>query len=282
NILRLRYGTTTSDGMVSEMLTNKSKLSINPLYRQKDMNKLLIILELKKSGVLQYLSHAQADIVFLQETHIGPRQGYPEGSMHVEELQPDYMWAAFTVFRKNSRGVAILFKRDLACEGFCITGDPKGRYLIITCHIWGKQFIFINVYNPTDDKIDFGDFHDLLSKSPPSSFFVLGGDFNTVLEAQFDKTSNIRNRGHKNRLKGLQGFLEHFNLLDVWRYLYPEEKSFTYYDIKGKSRLDYFFIPYEILRKVNDCKIHARPQFSNRQDFISDHLITLLLCALFN
>ena len=40
---------------------------------------------------------------------------------------------------------------------------------------------------------------------------------------------------------------------------------------KGKSRLDYFFVPIEFLSRVRECKIHDRPQHVGRQDYISDH-----------
>uniref|UniRef100_A0A4W4E9Z8 exodeoxyribonuclease III n=1 Tax=Electrophorus electricus TaxID=8005 RepID=A0A4W4E9Z8_ELEEL len=197
---------------------------------------------LKKSNILNYLKLLRADVVFLQETHVGPSANCPAGSIQIQGLYPDYDWAVFTTFKNTCRGVAVLFREGLGCEGLRVVGDDKGRYLIISCKIQEKEFEFVNVYNPTDELIDFNQFRDDLLSPSEATYFVIGGDFNTVMDAEFDRTSNIRNRGHRVRFTGLMSFLETFNLVDIWRWLYPEEKSFTYFDVKGKSRLDYFFL----------------------------------------
>ncbi|KPP56443.1 hypothetical protein Z043_125934, partial [Scleropages formosus] len=176
----------------------------------------------------------------------------------------------------NSRGVAVLFRRDLCCEGLRVIQDKNGRYLIIQCTIEGQDFVFVNVYNPIDEKIEFMNEFDLLIKPFNSSFIVMGGDFNTVLETELDKTSRCKNRGHRERLRDLAGFLKKYDLVDVWRCLHPEEKSFTYFGMgqKGNSRLDYFFIPVKVLRTVTACEVHARPQYSGKEGYISDHAPT--------
>ncbi|KAI4874512.1 hypothetical protein NFI96_002235 [Prochilodus magdalenae] len=225
----------------------------------------------KKSSVFAHLNFLQADVVFLQETHIGPGPSSPSGSIQIQGLENDYDWAVYTVFKRNCRGVAILFRKGLGCEGLRVVGDEKGRYMIISCRIQEKEFVFVNVYNPTDEKIDFNKLRDSLIPASESAYFVMGGDFNTVMDAEVDKTSNNRNRGHRDRFRGLSSFLETFSLVDVWRWLYPEEKNFTYFDGKGKSRLDYFFLPVRSLTSVTACQIHNRPQHLERQGCISDH-----------
>ncbi|XP_036419794.1 uncharacterized protein LOC118803388 isoform X2 [Colossoma macropomum] len=225
----------------------------------------------KKSSVFNHLNVLQADVVFLQETHIGPSANSPSGSIQIQSLEHDYDWAVYTVFKRNCRGVAILFRKGLVCEGLRVVGDEKGRYMIISCRIQEQEFVFVNVYNPTDEKIDFNKFREFLIPASESPYFIIGGDFNTVMDAEFDKTSNSRNRGHSDRFKGLVSLLDTFSLVDVWRWLYPEKKSFTFFDGKGKSRLDYFFLPVRILKRVTACQIHGRPEYSEREGCISDH-----------
>ncbi len=147
----------------------------------------------KRSEVLHHLSLLKADVVFLQETHVGPDRIYSTGSIKVQDLECDYM-AAFTVFKGSSRGVAILFKNNLGCGGFNVNCDEKGRFLIISCQIWGHDFVFINVYNSNDEKIKLTDFTQISTYIPHSAYLVVGGDFNTVMDADLDKTSNLRNR----------------------------------------------------------------------------------------
>uniref|UniRef100_A0A8C9R1H5 exodeoxyribonuclease III n=1 Tax=Scleropages formosus TaxID=113540 RepID=A0A8C9R1H5_SCLFO len=230
----------------------------------------------KKSSVLDYFKLTKPDIIFLQETHLGPSKHLPPGSIKLLEFGPDYNMAVFNVYKANSRGVAVLFRRDLCCEGLRVIQDKNGRYLIIQCTVEGQDFVFVNVYNPIDEKIEFMNEFDLLIKPFNSSFIVMGGDFNTVLETELDKTSRCKNRGHRERLRDLAGFLKKYDLVDVWRCLHPEEKSFTYFGMgqKGNSRLDYFFIPVKVLRTVTACEVHARPQYSGKEGYISDHAPT--------
>ncbi|XP_036394609.1 uncharacterized protein LOC118784475 [Megalops cyprinoides] len=227
----------------------------------------------KKSSVLEHLRLLKPDMIFLQETHLGPSKDLPPGSIKVQELGHDYLWAVFTVYRANSRGVGVLFRRDLCCEGLRVTGDKKGRYMIVNCQIRGEDFVFVNIYNPGDEKIEFDKDCDFSISPPDSGLLVVAGDFNTVLEADLDKESDSKNKGHRDRARGLMRFLRNFDLMDVWRCLHPEEKNFTYFGAanKGISRLDYFFVPDKTMGRVAACAIHARPQYSDRQDYISDH-----------
>lgn len=225
----------------------------------------------KRNEVLRQLSLLKADVVFLQETHVGPDRTYSTGSIKVQDLECDYSMAAFTVFKGSSRGVAILFKKNLGCGGFSIDGDGKGRFIIIKCQIWGHDFVFINVYNSNDEKIKFTEFTQISTHIPPSAYLVIGGDFNTVMDADLDKTSNLRNRSHRKSFDALHNFLETLSLVDVWRCLYPEVKSFTYFDGKGQSRLDYFFLRSQNLTSVTTCNIHNRPMYSDKEEYISDH-----------
>ncbi|KAK9962428.1 hypothetical protein ABG768_007797 [Culter alburnus] len=225
----------------------------------------------KRNEVLRQLSLLEADVVFLQETHVGPDRIYSTGSIKVQDLGCDYNMAAFTVFKGSSRGVAILFKKSLECGGFSVDGDGKGRFIIISCQIWGRDFVFINVYNSNDEKIRFTEFTQISTHIPPSAYLVIGGDFNTVMDADLDKTSNLRNRSHRKSFDALHNFLETLSLVDVWRCLYPEVKSFTYFDVKGQSRLDYFFLQSHNLTSVTACNIHNRPMYSDKEEYISDH-----------
>ncbi len=224
----------------------------------------------KRSEVLRHLSLLKADVVFLQETHVGPDRIYKTGSIKIQDLECDYM-AAFTVFKGSSRGVAVLFKNNLGCGGFNVDCDEKGRFIIISCQIWGRDFVFINVYNSNDEKIKLTDFTQISTHIPHSANLVVGGDFNTVMDADLDKTSNLRNRSHRKTFDALQCFLETFSLVDVWRCLYPEVKSFTYFDGKGQSRLDYFFLQTHNLTSVTACNIHKRPMYSDKEEYVSDH-----------
>lgn len=225
----------------------------------------------KKSEVLHQLSLLQADVVFLQETHVGPDRIYSTGCIKIESLEGDYAMTAFTVFKGSARGVAVLFKKNLEFGGFKVDSDKKGRYIIISCQICGHDFVFINVYNSMDERIKFTEFTYLSTQIPPSAYLVIGGDFNTVLDSDLDRTSTLRNRSHRKSFDALQRFLEAFNLVDVWRCVYPEVKSFTFFNVKGQSRLDYFFLQSHMLARVTACNIHERPQYLDKEDHISDH-----------
>ena len=94
-------------------------------------------------------------------------------------------------------------------------------------------------------------------------------DFNLVLNPDLDTKNYININNPKAREKVLD-ICEEFNLIDVWRESYPEEKKYTWRTSNGnkQARLDFFLISENIYTLVEQVNIEP----SHR----SDHIIVTL------
>ena len=90
------------------------------------------------------------------------------------------------------------------------------------------EFILINVYAPTKDKV--GEQMVFVEKLAEyveefaDKQIIWAGDFNTYLEPEKDKKGGVKERPSEYSLK-IQGLMEDYDILDVWRLrnhrLYP-------------------------------------------------------------
>ena len=86
----------------------------------------------------------------------------------------------------------------------------------------------IFIYGPNEDNIFlFDKLSDFLSINDDKSF-IIGGDFNTVLNYKVDK-KNGRDNTHPKCNKKLSSFLDMHNLIDVWRVLNPNKLQYTWH-----------------------------------------------------
>ena len=101
---------------------------------------------------------------------------------------------------------------------------------------------------------------------------IIGGDFNLYLNPRLDKLDTMTDT-NDNPLYGdnVLSFLETENLIDIWRSLNPDARTFTWSRGKARSRLDYFLTSDHILNIIQ--KVDIQPGFQ------SDHS---LLCIDFS
>ncbi|XP_047667498.1 uncharacterized protein LOC125140878 [Tachysurus fulvidraco] len=212
----------------------------------------------KFSQVLQKLSNLQADIVFIQETHVGPK--------HYQILTDVKDWKVyFTVCRPSSKGVAILIKKTIPFEYISYDEDCCGGYIVLFCRLYGELYTLVNVYNQKDDRFVLGRLKEYLMQTA-EGVLVVGGDFNTVLHPCLDRSpSDLR---HSPFRANLEDFVVSLNLRDTWSYKHQDSDGFTRQDTKSYSRLDMFFMHSDTLAQV--CDISVKP------DQISDHMPVVL------
>ena len=121
----------------------------------------------------------------------------------------------------------------------------------------------VNIYAPTnltDRKRFFDSIHDFFI---PSSAIVIGGDFNCYNNA-LDKFG-----GNISIHKEYDGLKNDFSLVDIWRYLHPRAKEFTWFNPSRSigSRLDKFLISKDLLSPGIKCDI--TPCSMSDHDFVS-------------
>lgn len=135
----------------------------------------------KRGRVFSHLKSLKADIMFLQETHIGPKDQ--------NRLRASWISQVFqTVFDRKARGVAILFRKSVPFRLDHMIADPYGRFVLITGHIDSTPITMLNVYGPnSDNPTFFRQVFDLIPTSP--SNIIIGGDFNCYLDPYLDRMS---------------------------------------------------------------------------------------------
>ena len=97
-------------------------------------------------------------------------------------------------------------------------------------------------------------------RSFSNSYIVIGGDFNCPLSNE-DKVGGKNLSSKKNVIAKINHTMSTYDLVDVWRYLHPKNKQWTWSssDKKIKCRLDYWLISRDNLRNVNSSEIEVFP-----------------------
>ncbi len=135
----------------------------------------------KRLHIFEWLKGLNHSIYMLQETHLS--------NDNFEKWKHD--WPGKFVYsgnKTNSEGVVIFIHPKSNIEIVKSTEIIVGRLLSADIKIQNKIITLINVYGPNSDDITL--FHTLqnyLLKHNEKSYIV-GGDFNTVLNTNIDKT----------------------------------------------------------------------------------------------
>ncbi|XP_073714615.1 uncharacterized protein [Misgurnus anguillicaudatus] len=204
-----------------------------------------------------------ADVVFLQETHIG------EGDDQIVECFTNEWNCYFTKHNSSERGTAILVRKTLDFEYISVEKDSCGGYVVLKCRLQDQLYTLVSVYNHQTDSKTLDKLSSYL-QSMTTGLLVIGGDFNTVFNPFIDKKCKtnkvLKNQTHNKLLPFVENFMKSLQLVDIWRRENPVEQNYTF--CRGdassrldnffiKSRLDYFFIPEECMWRVKSCDIRA-------------------------
>ncbi|XP_060776452.1 uncharacterized protein LOC132885939 [Neoarius graeffei] len=218
----------------------------------------------KLSRLLETLRKLQADIVFLQETHVGLEYDLQK---KVED-ETEKTWTVFyTVHSPASKGVAILIKNTIPFEYKRHDEDCSGGYIVLFCHLHGEMFTLVNVYNHQHDRIVLGRLKEYLMETA-EGVLVVGGDFNTVLHPCFDRRPSAFNPYNSPLKRVLEDFTVSLNLRDTWSYLHAADVGFTRRQGASQSRIDMFFMHNDIVGRVRSITVE--------QYKLSDHNPLLL------
>ena len=212
----------------------------------------------KRRQIFEWLKLNKYDICLLQETHC------EKLSYHKWERE----WGGKCFFSgnsRNSRGVGILLNHNLSVESTNHNTIIEGRLQSLNITIDEKDFFIINQYAPNDDKTDFLQTLDTLINENDDKSFIIGGDFNTVMDTNIDKKGGNLSK-NKNTREKLNEIVSSNDLSDLWRFLNPGKRGFTWHSNHKPPiycRLDFFLVSKDIATYVNECKIST--------GFKSDH-----------
>lgn len=212
----------------------------------------------KRRKVFYWLRRNSAQIIFIQESH----------STEKDEKQWHAEWGNDIFFahgKTDSCGVAILFKGSVTKEIHNVIRDTNGRFIILDITLDDTRCTLCNIYGPNNDNPQF--FLNVIEniESFDNEVKILGGDFNTVLNASIDKSNLIEN-SHPKTSDFLNNILEEMDLVDIWRHCNPLSKLYTWSRHKPSpifSRIDYFLVSFSVCNKITDTTI--------KPGFLSDH-----------
>ena len=219
---------------------------------------------IKRNDVFNYLKSKQGHIYCLQDVHFTKNI---ENIIHTE-WEHDCL---FSFGKSNSRGVAILFSKDLDFVIHKYISDPEGNYIIVDITIDNNRLTLISIYAPNQDSPMF--FNNIMSIADTikNKDLIICGDYNLVQ----DPTLDYFNYKFVNNKKAREKVLEiksTYNLIDPYREFYPTTKRFSWRKNRPlkMARLDFFLISENLLSSINSCNIEP--------GYRSDHSIIVLKC----
>jgi len=199
----------------------------------------------KQRAIFCYLKKQKASIFCLQETF----------SKKEDEKIWRAEWGGQIIFShgsEHSRGVCILVKPN-SYPLETIESDEEGQYIFANLKLTTEKLFVVNVYALTVCQLQIPFLqkltHLLVSKMCISKVIMVG-DWNTTL-SHLDKTGGLpwRETSYRN---GLLSLMKELNLVEVYRRLHSNSKTYTYEtkNRKLKSRIDFFIITKQLINRV--------------------------------
>jgi len=137
-----------------------------------------------------------------------------------------------------NRGVAIAIRSDIFHVVHEITRDVDENYIFMKLKIKEKELLLGCIYGPNKNDINF--FRDIRKICDEfNGEFIIGGDFNTVLDESEGENSIDRvGVGHCPNIlnsKEINKWMREQNVIDPFRLLYPEKVEFSYTSFRRNS-----------------------------------------------
>ena len=102
----------------------------------------------KRRTIFSWLKDKKHLIYYLQETH----SQFSDETQWREEWDGDIIFSHGT---RKSKGVMILFKKQLDFTMISSQTDPHGRWIMLLVKIGEKQLCLVNIYGPNNDDPTF-------------------------------------------------------------------------------------------------------------------------------
>lgn len=198
----------------------------------------------KRARIFNHLKYLNCDIAFLQETHLLVKDQ--------NRLKKGWVGQVFhSNLNTRSRGTAILIHKKIQFKATTIISDPQGRFVMVPGLLFNRSVVLVNVYAPNWDDEEF--IKKIISLLPnlTSQQLIFGGDLNCIINPALDR-SNPKVMSISKMAKLLADFMEQVGSVDPWRFLFPQNKSFSFFSPvhHSYSRIDYFFIDQTLLPYV--------------------------------
>ena len=199
---------------------------------------------IKRTKVMTHIKNLNADIMFLQETHLC--------NSDQRKLNRPWIDQIFHYkFNVKTRGTAILIRKNVHFISVKVITDSNGRYVIATGTLYEKQVILVSVYAPNWDDHKF--VSSLFTTIPnlDSHLLIMGGDMNCVIDPTLDKSSS-RSSTPTKMSQAFSTFMNQYGLVDPWRFSHPSAKQYSFFSHAHRSfsRIDYFLVDKKLIPEI--------------------------------
>ena len=208
----------------------------------------------------------KSDIILLTDCRL---KGSLEKVKKIFRLGKGFQYDLYSNSTRSERGVCIAINRGRDITVLETISDALDEnYLILRCNIEGKEMLLGGIYGPNTNNVNF--YRRLRDKIESKNIpFILGGDFNTVLDGGVgEENLDLEDRNtipQKDNGKYLREWISEGNICDPFRKKYPMARSMSYVPFRkrkrvnnvwvendyGKSRLDFYLISNELYNEVN-------------------------------
>ena len=205
----------------------------------------------KRRGIFHVFQLSKFHIFLLQETH---------SSVECEQ-QWKNEWGGDIYFSHgttNSRGVCILLKNNFCRTIHGTFEDASGRFIIVDIEIDSLRLLISTIYGPNRDDPNFYiEFIECIESFDNASY-VIGGDWNLVLDLESDKKGGLPQTNLLSR-EIVKSWMEESDLVDIWRQNHPGEFKFTWKRLRPSPgifcRLDFILLSYGLADKIQNTGI---------------------------
>ena len=203
----------------------------------------------KRVDVINYFKETGAHIICLQDTHLTDN----------DKTNFYNIWSGTFYLHgqnTNSRGVAVLFSNTFDFQVKDVNTDRAGNFLQLVIETYNTKINLVNIYAPNLDNPNFYRSVENLVAQSNSDLNIICGDYNLIM----DPTKDCQNYKHLNNPKAREivlEIIETYKLVDVFRFLHPDEKKYTWRrkNPLKQARLDFFLISDAATDLVEDCSI---------------------------
>ena len=210
-----------------------------------------------RQTLMEWLNCFGPDFVCLQETHSISEDEFLSWFTNNINIHNRFRYRSISSPGSvRSCGVAILYKTHFHLEN-CFR-DTSGRLVVGTFKRQDSVFQIASLYGPNKKPAGQIFFESLFPALDPDIPLFLGGDFNTVVNANIDRLGcNPSSAWAYNWSATLKNLMDTFDLKDCWREKHPSAVEFTWKRANGQqaSRIDMFWISDSLLRHVNTIDI---------------------------
>ena len=161
----------------------------------------------------------------------------------------------------HSKGVCILFNKNLKHKVISTHRDKEGRFLLVNVSINNTDYSICNIYCPNDMNSRIVFIHSIIAEIKANSIspnnLILGGDFNCI-QSVIDRENGILDKS-SDALMELKNTL---SLKDAWRQTNPDTVQYTYIDPSARgrnSRIDAILLSASIMPWILSSEIIQAP-----------------------